>query len=135
VRRSRERPRSLKGGGPDAITAGSTAAFSALPTVLFNPIALQFGTRLLHATTAVHTIHIVNLDPGVLTITNITISGSAAANFSVRNTCIGVAIAVDEGCVIGIRFTPETHGIDNANLIVTDNGVQSPHTVPLRGRS
>jgi O-antigen ligase len=111
----------------------TAAALAAQPTILFNPNALQFGTQPLHTMSAVTTIHLVNLGLGTFTITGVTISGPAAADFSARATCPAPPVTAYEDCVVDVRFAPRARGIRRAVLIMTDNAMHSPHTMSLQG--
>jgi hypothetical protein len=111
----------------------TAAALANRPTILFNPNALQFGRQPLHTVSAITTIHVVNLGPGTFTMTGVTISGPAAADFSARATCPAPPVAADEGCVVDVRFAPRAKGIRHAVLIMRDNAMDSPHTISLQG--
>jgi hypothetical protein len=102
---------------------------------LLNPTTLQFGTQEVGTTSTTQALHVVNLGPGALTIGDLSISGPAAGDFILHDTCRGTTIDPDQGCVINVRFTPRAPGTRRATLIMSDNAVHNPQTVSLQGRA
>jgi hypothetical protein len=67
-----------------------------------------------------------------LTISNITITGSAASDFQETNAC-GGTLAAGGSCIIDLTFTPSVTGTESVILTISDNAVGSPQTVSLSG--
>ena len=88
----------------------------------------------MNITSALHTVHLMNLGPTPLPIARLTIAGVAASAFSEVNACAGTVVDVDAGCVIHITFTPTTRGSHSARLVITDTAGHR-HDVALRGYS
>jgi hypothetical protein len=74
---------------------------------------------------------LVNNGTATLTISNITITGTNAADFTQTNTCSSEAPGVK--CVITVTFTPSLAAVETAYVTVTDNAVGSPHNIYLVG--
>jgi hypothetical protein len=67
-----------------------------------------------------------------LTISNVTITGNNAADFTQTNTCTA-ALATGSKCVITVGFTASELGPEWANVMITDNAVGSPHNIYVIG--
>jgi hypothetical protein len=73
-----------------------------------------------------------NSGTATLTISNIAISGSNAADFSQTNTCTSLPPMTKE-CIITVGFTASMLGPETAYVTITDNAVGSPHNIYLTG--
>jgi hypothetical protein len=78
------------------------------------------------------TIGLKNSGTATLTISNIAISGSNAADFSQTNTCTSLPPMTKE-CIITVGFTASMLGPETAYVTITDNAVGSPHNIYLTG--
>ena len=95
---------------------------------------LNFGTVATGASSAAQTIAITNCGTANLYVTNIVVTGTAAADYTVSaDTCSGGTITPGGTCVFNVTFTPATTGMRIANLVITDNTGTSPHLVGLLG--
>lgn len=101
--------------------------------IAINPTTLVFGGQKVGAMSAPRTIHLVNLGPGRLVVASVALRGSDKGDFSVRSTCSGRPIDVDQGCTINIRFAPTTAGARTASVVIRDHADSAPHTIPLAG--
>ena len=99
----------------------------------FNPTSVNFGSWTVGTTSGVQNITLTNVAAsGTMTITNVTIIGTNASDFTVQsNNCS--SLTPGQSCTIGVTFTPSAVGVRSANLSVTDNGGGSPQSVPLSG--
>jgi len=70
-----------------------------------------------------------------LSISNISITGTNASNFTQTNTCgtLPASLGVQSTCTSSVVFTPTTYGKFTASLTFTDNGPNSPQKVMLNG--
>jgi hypothetical protein len=96
--------------------------------------AVDFGRQRVGATSAVHTVDVVNPDLAPLTIGSVTITGNDAGDFAEADTCAGVTISAYGHCTVSIRFTPRARGVRRASLVIGDNGAGGAWEVLLRGR-
>jgi hypothetical protein len=100
-------------------------------TVTLKPTTLNLGAYAVGTTSAARAVTLTN-GPFALSISNISITGANAGDFSQTNSCAsGLAVGAD--CKIHVTFTPSQVGAETASLSITDNGGGSPQTVPLRG--
>jgi hypothetical protein len=76
-------------------------------------------------------IAMANSGTATLTVSNVTITGSNAADFTQTNTC--TSEAPGKKCVISVTFTPSVAQVETAYVTVTDNAVGSPHNIYLVG--
>lgn len=90
----------------------------------------RFNTGTLSPNTV---ITISNGGTGSVTITNVTITGTNAADFTLASTtCINATLTTNT-CTATVRFNPLAIGTRDASLTVTDTANGSQHLVPLRG--
>jgi hypothetical protein len=95
---------------------------------------VDFGHQDMNITSALHTVHLMNLGPTPLPIARLAIAGVGASGFSQVNTCAGTVVNVDAGCFIRVTFTPTTGGTHSARLVITDTAGHR-HDIVLRGYS
>jgi beta-propeller repeat-containing protein len=68
-----------------------------------------------------------------LTISSVTVSGSAfSLSSSVQTTCTGT-LAPGAGCSVYVRFQPTIYGAQTGTLTITDSGPGSPRRIGLNG--
>ncbi|MFK8030264.1 MAG: beta strand repeat-containing protein [Gammaproteobacteria bacterium] len=79
--------------------------------------------------TGTGTIAVSNNGTADLTISDVSISGANAADFSQANAC--ATVAAGASCDITIEFTPASAGAASANVVITSNDVTSPSTVAV----
>jgi hypothetical protein len=71
---------------------------------------------------------------GSVLISNVTITGTNAADFTlVSTTCVNASLTTVGTCTATVRFNPLAVGSRKANLTITDNAAGSQHLVVLRG--
>jgi hypothetical protein len=91
----------------------------------------RFNTGTLSPNTV---ITVNNGGTGTVTITNVAITGTNAADFTlVSTTCINATLNTVATCTATVRFNPLAIGTRRADLTVTDTANGSQHLVPLRG--
>src|SRR5438876_137522 len=105
------------------------------PTVALNPTSVSFGNNIVGAPSAAQTVTLSNSGSLPLRISNITITGTNAADFAQTNTCPSGSntLAAGSSCTISLTFTPGASGARSATLTFTDNAADSPQTVTLSG--
>ena len=74
---------------------------------------------------------LANSGNAAFTISNITMTGMNAADFTQTNTC--TSLQPGAKCVITIAFTASHLGPESAYATITDNAVGSPHNIYLLG--
>ena len=119
-----------------AITVATAAFGQVPPTLTLNSnVGLFFFGRVNTGVLSPNTvITISNGGTGSVLITNVTITGANAADFTlVSTTCINASLTSVGTCTATVRFNPLAIGSRTANLTVTDNAAGSQHLVVLRG--
>jgi uncharacterized repeat protein (TIGR01451 family) len=98
------------------------------------PSSIDFGTLAVGSTSGHRTVTITNTGNTNLTIAVETITGPNASDFAFASDhCVTNFIAAGSSCTIDLTFTPSAAGPRSATLTISDNGLGSPHTVPLSG--
>lgn len=100
--------------------------------VEFNPSTFNFGNQPVATKSLPKKITLSNKGSVAVSITNISILGTNAGDFSQTNTC-GTSVAAGASCFITVTFTPSATGKRTASVSVTDNGGGSPQKVSLAG--
>jgi len=115
-----------------AAVNGSLPAVSVLlqsvPVATFSPPSLKFGMQLVGTASQPQNVTLTNSGAKPLEIGGIT----ASANFSETNNCSS-SVAVGASCTITVTFRPLGIGTFTGTVTITDNGFNSPQTVPLTG--
>lgn len=119
-----------------ALTLSAAALAQVPPTLTLNSnVGLFFFGRVNTGALSANTvITISNGGTGSVLITNVTITGANAADFTlVGTTCVNASLTSVGTCTATVRFNPIAVGSRTANLTVTDNAAGSQHLVVLRG--
>ena len=117
---------------PHFMDLNGVGADSSSPQVLLSPSTLDFQNQTVGTTSAPLAVLLSNPGGGSLSISTIAITGSSASQFAQTNNCIS-GVAPAGSCTINVTFTPATADNQSAQLVITDNAVGSPHTIPLLG--
>ena len=115
---------------------GAAALGQAPPTLTLNSnVGLFFFGRVNTGALSPNTvITISNGGTGSVLVTNVTVTGANASDFTlVGTTCINASLTSVGTCTATVRFNPVAVGTRTANLTVTDNAAGSQHLVVLRG--
>ncbi len=101
------------------------------PVAQFNPTKLAFGTVTVHSSASLP-VQLTNSGQTPLDISNISIGGTDAGDFSQSNSCPAI-LAATMSCTISVTFDPTVKGARSGTLIVTDNVAAGKSTVALTG--
>jgi len=95
---------------------------------------LNFSNQPMNSASSAMTVTLTNSGSGPLNIPagGITITGTAASDFSQTNTC-GTQVAAQANCTINVTFTPLALYSRSATLNIADNAIPSPQTIALLG--
>jgi len=92
------------------------------PGIAVTPAPLSFGTVNAGSAPPVNTVTVRNTGAGTLIISGVTVTGTAAADFTiVSQTCATAAVAPSGSCTIQIQFAPRASGARSANLTLNHN--------------
>ena len=101
------------------------------PVAKFNPTKLAFGTQPVGSSTTLP-VQLTNIGQTPLNISNISIGGTDAGDFSQTNNCPAI-LSPTMSCTISMTFTPAVKGARTGTLTVTDNVAAGQSTVALTG--
>lgn len=111
-------------------------ALPADPVFAITPTSKNFGMLQIGQTTTPQTFTISNTGAGTLTInpSDITLTGTDAAEFVLTNLTETVNLAFGESATITAAFAPQTVGIKSATIEINDNLTGKViHQIPLTG--
>jgi hypothetical protein len=96
------------------------------------PGALGFGSLAMGAT---EDLSVTLTNTGSASVTGIaaSLSGSAAAAYSVIAPCASTTLAPSQGCTVTVRFSPNSAGSQTATMSVASSDPNGPATVALTG--
>jgi hypothetical protein len=114
---------------------GNALAQTTPVLTLNSNVSLFFFGRFNTGTLSPNTVITISNGGGnTVTITNVAITGTNAADYTlVGTTCINAVLTSTGTCTATVRFNPVAIGSRTANLTVTDTANGSQHLVPLRG--
>ncbi len=117
----------------DATGSPQTVALSGTGTVVkLSPIGINFGDQKVGTRSAPVPVTLTNQGNTSLSISQITITGNNAGDFSQKNNC-GSRLPAGGHCTIKVTFAPQAQGQRLAAVSISDNGGGSPQTVQLLG--
>lgn len=104
------------------------------PVASINPISLSFGDQVAKTSSKPQRVTITNTGGKDLYINSVVLGGNDPSEFALqRDACTGATIAPGKSCVVDVTFTPTVKESRNANLVITNNAVDSPQRVTLSG--
>jgi hypothetical protein len=110
------------------------AAGTGSPAIALSATTLTFAAQTLGTTSAAQTVTVSNTGTAVLTLTGLTLGGTASAEFTRGGTCQpGTNVAVGGTCSIQLTFTPTVAGARSATVTITHNAIGGTSTVSLVG--
>ncbi|HTB18416.1 MAG TPA: FG-GAP-like repeat-containing protein [Bryobacteraceae bacterium] len=118
---------------------GSGGTYNVLATYLqtalsVNPPALTFPLTLGATDSASQTLTVTNLGTTALSISQVSITGTNAADFALAGgSCMGAVLQASGSCQISVLFRPTAGGLRNASVSLTDTALASPQQVLLSG--
>jgi hypothetical protein len=117
----------------DAPGSPQTVALSGIGTeVELSPIAVNFAGQKVGGKSAPVPVELTNKGTTTLSISQITVSGKDAGDFSQSNNC-GHSVPAGGSCTIKVAFKPTAKGRRAANVALSDDGGGSPQGIPLSG--
>ena len=113
----------------DAGTGSQTVPLTGMGTYLkVTPSTVAFPAQLLNTASSPITVTLQNTNPtSTLSITGMTISGTASGDYSENKACDTATLAANGGtCSFTVTFTPSAVGKRSAALKITENGRREP---------
>ena len=103
----------------------------ASPALSISPSGLVFTKTAIGFTSPVQPVTITNTGTTAVTITNISIAGTSAADYAQSNNCSSLTSGAS--CTVQVSLTPTAQGVRNATLVVASAVPGSMQTVALSG--
>jgi trimeric autotransporter adhesin len=122
------------GGNPNPSPVNISLAGRALLPIALSTGSLGFSAVVGSPTTS--TVVVTNRSSAAITLSTLSFSGAAAADYSVdgSSACTaGGSIAAGASCNLVLRFNPPAAGARNATLTLAHSGLGSPQTLNLVG--
>jgi trimeric autotransporter adhesin len=116
-------------GSPHTVSlAGSGVAASPVLTWSPTTTALAFGDVSVGGSPAAQSLTLLNQGPGSVTLQQLTLAGTNAADFSLgAGSCaVNSALAQGASCTVGLAFQPDAIGARGAMLQVVSSGTNPP---------
>lgn len=103
------------------------------PLAVLSTNLLLLGNVRLYTPGITQTFSIVNVGTLPLVVSSVTVTGTNSADVTTATPCLGMPIAPQGRCSIGVRLTPSTLGTISPYLLITDNAPGSPQSVGTIG--
>jgi chitodextrinase len=103
-----------------------------VPVVTLSRTSVNFGSQATGGTSPTQPTTVTNTGVAVLTISGITVSGANSGDFVQMNNC-GTSLAPNAACTINAAFAPQTTGVRNASIVISDNAAPGQQTISLTG--
>jgi hypothetical protein len=101
--------------------------------VTVSPTSLAWGSFAVGASGGTKVATLQNGSAATITISNIAVSGTNAADFVISSRTCGGTLASGASCTVTITFSPKAAGARTASLQFTDGVANSPQVVSLSG--
>lgn len=110
------------------------ANFQPVAIVSFSPNPVVLPAQAIGQLSGATTVTLTNTGGATLNVSDVTITGTDAAQFAQTNTCKGTAVAAGQTCTFSVTINPTgTPGARSAAISVTDDAAGSPHSVNITG--
>jgi len=119
---------------PTTVALSGTGNAAPTPTLALNASSLAFGSQVVGTAGATQTVTVTNSGTAALVFTGLTLSGTAAAEFSRSGTCSTAApVAAGASCTLVLGYTPAATGSRSATLTLASNASNGSATLALSG--
>jgi uncharacterized protein (TIGR03382 family) len=108
---------------------------TAAPAASVSPASLSFAATTVGQSASALSTTLSNTGNAALTVGTISVSGTAASDYSVSGgTCAnGTSLAAGASCTVQVGFTPSASGTRSASLVIAHNATGGSSTVALAG--
>jgi len=104
-----------------------------MPAASASPTSIDFGSQAVSASSGAHRVTVTNTGPAPLTIYSMSLAGTNAREFSLRNSTCAGTIAAGGSCAADAVFTPAVAGARVATITLQSNASNGALSVALRG--
>jgi probable HAF family extracellular repeat protein len=127
------RVRAVNGAGKSAWSNEASGDTGFGPVLLSSVDTLEFGKLSVGRTSTPREVKLTNVGTAPMTISGITITGSAADEFALHSGATPGILRPGESRVVRVTFTPSATGSWLASLTIADDTADGPHKVTLSG--
>jgi len=101
-------------------------------SLAFSSLTPPFPQQLVGTTSPASTIVVTNTAVAPVTFAGaVTVTGANSNDFAVSDTCHSAPLAAGGSCTITVTFTPSAAGDRTATIVIKDDALGSPQTIPL----
>lgn len=104
------------------------------PVATLNPANLNFS-QTTQGTSTSSPLSVSNTGNAPLHISNVTITGNDANDFTYSIGSCNAAVSPNSSCTINVTFAPLTTGLRTSTIAITDDATGSPQIVQLQGNA
>ncbi len=117
-----------------AVTLNGSGVSTPQPSVSLSTNALTFAAQAVGMSSATQTVTLTNSGQAALSLSAITLGGSAAGDFTRSGTCApGTPLAAGANCTLQLAFAPTAVGARSAVLTIASNAANGAAVVNLSG--
>ncbi len=121
-------------GSPSTVTLNGTGTATAQPAISLNAATLAFASQTLGSSSAAQSVVVSNSGAAALTFSSLTLTGTAAADFTRAGTCTPTGtLAAGATCTVSFVFTPGAVGARSATLTLASNASNGSAVLSLSG--
>ncbi len=116
------------------VALNGTGSTTAVPSVSLSSSTLTYADQTVGSTSAAQIVTLSNTGSATLTLSTLTISGAASADFTRAGSCAaGGSIAAGGTCTVQVAFAPTAVGARSATLTIASNASNGNATLALSG--
>jgi len=104
------------------------------PAVSLTPASLDFGS-IAQGTGTSLSISVKNSGNAILHISNVSLGGADANDFSSSSPTCSAAIPTNSTCTISVTFTPLAQGLRSATITLSDDAPDTPQIISIKGNA
>jgi hypothetical protein len=116
------------------LTRGNATLARSAPSVSLTPDNLDFGNQVVKRTSPAKRVIVKNTGVEPLYIDSVDLGGDNPTAFAIlKDTCTGATVDPARACIVDVTFTPSVTGGRNARLKLSNNSLDSPQRLKLKG--
>ncbi|MEP7300274.1 MAG: choice-of-anchor D domain-containing protein [Caldimonas sp.] len=121
-------------GAPSSVTLNGIGTATPQAAISLNATTLTFAAQTLGSASASQAVTVSNGGSAALVLGGLTLTGSAAVDFTPGGTCaVGATLAAGASCTVDFRFTPGAVGARSASLTLASNASNGNAVLSLTG--
>ena len=121
-------------GSPSAVTLNGTGTAVPLPAISLNAATRTFASQVVGTTSASQSVTVTNSGTASLTLSALTLTGTAAGDFTRSGTCTPTSVLLVSGtCTVVHTFTPSAVGSRSATLTLASDASNGSAALSLAG--